>query len=123
MYGMNGPALTDRDQRALRGEDGGARQLAMEIVVEMAQVARAPRLIDIESAHIDGCLPFGRVALDLPQRLIKGGGRVTVPTTLNVSALDLLHPELPAGNPDTAALGRHIAAASEARGGDRTSVG
>jgi len=113
---MNSPALTDRDQRALRGEDGGARQLAMEIVVEMAQVVRAPRLIDIESAHIDGCLPFGQVALDLPWRLLSGGGRVAVPTTLNVSALDLLHPELPSGDPEIAQLGRDIAAAYEALG-------
>jgi predicted aconitase len=113
---MTALMLDDQDKRALSGSDGAAHQLAMEVVVEMAGVVGARQLIDIESAHIDGCLPFGRVALDLPQRLIKGGGRVTVPTTLNVSALDLLHPELPAGNPDTAALGRHIAAAYEALG-------
>jgi predicted aconitase len=113
---MSSVALEERDTRALRGEDGKARRLAMEIVVEMAQVVRAPRLIDIESAHIDGCLPFGQVALDLPRRLLDGGGRVAVPTTLNVSALDLLHPELPTGDPEITQLGRDIAAAYEALG-------
>jgi predicted aconitase len=39
-----------------------------------------------------------------------------VPTTLNVSALDLLHPQLPAGDPQTARLGRDIAATYEALG-------
>jgi predicted aconitase len=108
--------LEARDEQMLSGADGPARQLAMEIVVEMAQIVQAPRLIDIASAHIDGCLPFGRVALDLPQRLIDGGGRVAVRTTLNVSALDLLHPEVPSGDAETARLGRAIAAAYEALG-------
>jgi hypothetical protein len=88
----------------------------MGLVVEMASLLEAPRLIDIESAHIDGCLPFGQVALDLPEHLLAMGGSVAVPTTLNVSALDLLHPERPAGDPAQAELGRRIASAYEALG-------
>lgn len=113
---MTALRLEEPDEATLRGEDGAARQLAMEIVVEMSEIVGAHRLIDIESAHIDGCLPFGRVALDLPQRLLDGDGRVAVPTTLNVAALDLLHPELATGDPAIAALGREIAAAYEALG-------
>ncbi|MFV2065320.1 MAG: aconitase X, partial [Chloroflexota bacterium] len=94
---MSAPILDERDRRALRGEDGAAHRLAMELVVEMAEAVLAPRLIDIDSTHIDGCLPFGQVALDLPQHLLDGCGKVVVPTTLNVSALDLLHPEQPTG--------------------------
>jgi predicted aconitase len=109
-------ALEERDAWALRGEGGAARQLAAEIVVEMARAVGAPKLIDIESAHIDGCLPFGQVALDLPLQFLAGGGQVAVPTTLNVSAVDLLHPELPSGDPATAELGRRIAAAYEELG-------
>lgn len=108
--------LDERDERRLAGVEGAGRRLAMEIVVEMAAAVGAPRLIDVESAHIDGCLPFGRVALDLPRRLLDGGGQVAVPTTLNVSALDLLHPERPAGDPEVARSGREIAAAYESLG-------
>ena len=32
--------------------------------------------------------------LDFARRLIDGGAQVAVPTSLNVSSLDLLHPEL-----------------------------
>ena len=39
------------------------------------EAVRARRLIDIESAHIDGCLPFGRWPWTLPQRLLEGGGQ------------------------------------------------
>ncbi len=113
---MNAPLLSERDEAVLRGAEGGARRLAMEIVVEMAGLLGAARLIDIESAHIDGCLPFGRVALDWPTRLLALGGQVAVPTTLNASALDLLHPERPAGDPAVAQLGREIAAAYEQLG-------
>jgi predicted aconitase len=113
---VSGTLLGVRDRAVLRGVEGGARQLAMEVIVEMARLLEAPRLIDIESAHIDGCLPFGQVALDWPARLLALGGRVAVPTTLNVSALDLLHPERPSGDPAVVALGRQIAVAYEELG-------
>ncbi len=108
--------LERHDEQLLSGGEGPARQLAMEIVVEMAEVVGAARLIDVESAHIDGCLPFGQVALDLPRRLLDAGGRVAVPTTLNVAGLDLLHPDLPTGDPETTRMGLEIAAVYEALG-------
>jgi predicted aconitase len=113
---MSEMRLEERDQSILRGKEGAARRSAMELVVEMARALQAPGLIDIESAHIDGCLPFGEVALDLPMRLIEDGGAVAVPTTLNVAALDLLHPDRPTGDRAIADLGRRIAAAYEALG-------
>lgn len=101
-------ALEDRDRRTLRGADGRARQLAMEIVVEMAETLHAPRLIDVESAHIDGCLAIGQVSLDFPEWFVARGGRVTVPTTLNVSSLDLLHPDDSERDAETRSLARRI---------------
>ena len=74
------------------GRAGRGRCAAMRIVVEMAGVAGAERLIDVDSAHVDGCLYHGRAGLEFAERLVTGGARVTVPTTLNVAALDLLHP-------------------------------
>ncbi len=66
----------------------------MRILVEMAGVMGADRLIDVTSAHVDSCLYHGLAGLEFAERLVAGGARVGVPTTLNVSSLDLLHPEL-----------------------------
>ncbi len=75
--------------------------MAMHVIVKMAEVSGAERLIEISTAHIDSCLYHGPAGLDFAQRLVAGGGLVCVPTTLNVSALDLLHPELIRLDPET----------------------
>ncbi len=85
--------LTSGDTAMLAGEAGEATALAMRIIVRLAQMHDAPRLLDIGAAHIDSCLYHGRAGLDFAQRLADAGGQVVVPTTLNVSSLDLLHPE------------------------------
>ncbi len=94
--------LTADDRARLDGFHGEAASLAMRIVVEMAGVMGADRLIDITSAHVDGCLYHGRAGLDFAERLVAGGGRVAVPSTLNVGYLDLLHPDLVRGDASTA---------------------
>jgi predicted aconitase len=86
--------LEDRDRALLEGEGGEGAALAMRLVVKMAEVARAPRLRDVSQAHIDSCLYHGKAGLDFAERLLAGGAAVSLPATLNVSALDLLHPEL-----------------------------
>ncbi|MGH2417900.1 MAG: aconitase X, partial [Candidatus Limnocylindria bacterium] len=52
------------------------------------------------------CLYHGEATLDFVARLVDGGARVSVPTTLNVGAVDLVHPELNRGNPHVAERGR-----------------
>jgi predicted aconitase len=98
--------LTESDRSYLRGERGEAAALAMRIVVEMAGVSAADRLIDVASAHVDGCLYHGIGGLEFAERLVAGGARVVVPTTLNVGALDLLHPDRYRGDAETAANAR-----------------
>jgi predicted aconitase len=98
--------LTESDRSYLRGERGEAAALAMRIVVEMAGVSGAERLIDVASAHVDGCLYHGIAGLEFAERLVAGGARVAVPTTLNVGALDLLHPGRYRGDAETAANAR-----------------
>jgi predicted aconitase len=100
--------LSTGDQDHLDGRYGEAGRLAMRILVRMADLSRAECLIDIASAHIDSCLWHGRVGLDFAERLVEGGGRVAVPTTLNVSSLDLLHPELFRGDPETGRQARRL---------------
>ncbi|HET6714715.1 MAG TPA: aconitase X catalytic domain-containing protein [Actinomycetota bacterium] len=87
-------SLSDDDLAALDGERGAAAQLAMRILARTAEAMDAPHLLEVSSAHIDGCLYHGRAGLDFARRLADGGARVAIPTTLNVSSLDLLHPEL-----------------------------
>ncbi len=113
---MPDPVLTDEDRAMLEGERGDAVALAMRILVEMARVWEAERLIDITSAHIDSCLYHGRAGLDFAERLAEGGARVVVPTTLNVSSLDLLHPELVRLDAETAADARRLMDAYVAMG-------
>ncbi len=85
--------LTEKDQAMLNGELGQATQMAMRILTTMATVYGAKSLLDIESAHIDGCLYHGKSGLEFAEKLVAGGAQVRVPSTLNVGAIDLLHPE------------------------------
>jgi predicted aconitase len=83
------------DERALlEGDAGPGAALAMRIVVAAADAVAAPRLRPITRAHVDGCLYHGPSGLDFVERLAEGSTRVTVPTTLNVGLVDLLHPHL-----------------------------
>jgi len=77
----------------LGGETGEATALAMRVVVAVAEAVGARELLDVAAAHVDGCLYHGRASLDFAERLAATGGRVRVPTSLNVSSLDLLHPD------------------------------
>ena len=87
-------SLTDDDRATLDGARGEAARFAMRILTRTAGAMGAARLLDVTSAHIVGCLYHGRAGLDFARRLADDGARVTVPATLNVSSLDLLHPEL-----------------------------
>lgn len=90
--------LTGRDRAMLDGAFGAGVAFAMRIVTRTADVMGAQALIDVSSAHIDGCLYHGRASLDFVERLVSEGARVAVPTTLNVGSLDLIHPELYRGD-------------------------
>ena len=78
----------------------------MRILVASADMLGAARLVEIASAHIDGCLYHGDGGVLFAEALVAGGGRVAVPTTLNVGALDLLHPERIRGDAHHADMAR-----------------
>lgn len=86
--------LTPVDTRMLNGAEGEGAAFAMRLLTSFARALGAPSLLDITRAHIDGCLYHGEASLDFVERLVSGGARVRVPTTLNVGAIDLIHPEL-----------------------------
>jgi predicted aconitase len=100
--------LTPPDERMLGGDEGEACRLAMRIIVAMAEATGAGELIDVTSAHIDGCLYHGQASLDFAERMAAGGAAVRIPATLNVSSLDLIHPERYRGDPETSANARRL---------------
>lgn len=100
--------LSDSDQADLDGVSGPAKALAMRVLIRLGEAMGAQHLIDISGAHIDSCLYHGQAGLDFAERLVEGGAEVQVPTTLNVSSLDLLHPELYRGDPATAVEARRL---------------
>jgi hypothetical protein len=108
--------LSDRDREMLAGWSGPAAKTAMELLVAAGEADGAGSLLDISRAHIDGCLYHGTVSLDFAELLVDGGGLVTVPATLNVTSLDLLHPGLYRGDDAAAARQRRLMDAYVAMG-------
>ncbi len=80
--------LSAPDTAMLNGERGPAAQLAMSILVRMAEVYGADALMDITQAHIDSTIYLGDATLEFAERLAALGARVAVPTSLNVSGVD-----------------------------------
>ncbi|MGB8361179.1 MAG: aconitase X catalytic domain-containing protein, partial [Acidimicrobiia bacterium] len=111
-----GMRLDEADRATLAGEAGDARRMAMELLVAVGDAIGAPGLLDISSAHIDGCLYHGLAGLDFARKLATAGGSVSVPTTLNVSSLDLLHPGLVHADPEDAERSRAQMQAYESMG-------
>jgi predicted aconitase len=68
--------------------------MAMELLVAAAPASGASELLDVVGAHIDGCLYHGVAGLDFARALADQGAKVSVPTSLNVSSIDLIHPDL-----------------------------
>ncbi|MEZ4623116.1 MAG: aconitase X catalytic domain-containing protein [Caldilineaceae bacterium] len=100
--------LSTADQAMLNGDHGGAAQMAMRLIVQLAAILDATQLIDVTCAHIDSCLYHGPVGVDFAERLVQLGGQVKIPTTLNVSSLDLLHPGNYIGDSETATQARRL---------------
>ncbi|HEX2283200.1 MAG TPA: aconitase X catalytic domain-containing protein [Thermomicrobiales bacterium] len=79
----------DAHERAmLDGTEGPAVQLAMRILTRMAPLYGASSLLPVTRAHIDGVILTGSAGLAFAERLADLGGRVAVPTTLNVMSMD-----------------------------------
>jgi predicted aconitase len=108
--------LTASDQSMLNGDGGAAAAFAMQILAAFGRALGAPALLDVTRAHVDGCLYHGQASLDFVERLVSGGGRVRVPTTLNVGAVDLIHPELMMVSPAAQAPARRLMKAHEELG-------
>jgi len=83
-------ALTADERRMAAGDLGTGAAMAMRIVIDSARLLGAERLIPIASTHIDGALYHGDSGTLFAEKLVEGGARVAVRSTLNVGALDLM---------------------------------
>ena len=112
--------LTPAEEAMADGTEGPAVATAMRLVLALARMSGAGRLQEVTGAHIDACLFHGQAGLDVAERLVADGGRVRVPTTLNVSSLDLLHPERYRGDAGTAQSAHRLMQAYVALGAQPT---
>lgn len=108
--------LTPHEKLILSGGAGPAAAEALDLVVAFGKAAGAQALIPITGAHIDGCLYHGEVCLDFVNRFVDLGGRIAVPTSLNVGSVDLIHPELFIGTPALGESGKALMEAHVALG-------
>ncbi len=82
--------LTEYERGLLSGAQGKAKQTAMEIVCRMGELYGAAELLEISRAHLDGC-SYTAVwdgGLEFMELLASQGGRVAVPTSLNIASCD-----------------------------------
>ena len=81
--------LTDEERSIAAGAQGEGAAMAMRIVADTAKLMGASRLIPIASAHIDGALYHGDSGTLFAEKLVEGGAKVKVRSTLNVGSIDL----------------------------------
>ena len=82
--------LTPDEIAIAEGQNGPGAAMAMRIVAETGRLLGASRLIPVASAHIDGALYHGDSGTLFAEKLVEGGAKVAVTSTLNVGALDLM---------------------------------
>ncbi|WP_289041222.1 aconitase X [uncultured Aliiroseovarius sp.] len=82
-------ALGLADQAMLDGSDGAAAAVCLGVVHDMARIQGATQLIDIDRAHIDGCIYASPANLTFAERMADLGAQVRVPTTTNAISVDL----------------------------------
>ncbi len=95
--------LSKEDRQMLDGRRGEAVRMAMSIMTKMADVYGAEELMDVTAAHIDGCGLLSEASLEFAEALAAKGGKVVIPTTLNMGPLDLQNWRQFVGDEDFAA--------------------
>lgn len=84
--------LTDEEQAMLDGELGAGTQQAMELVVALAKVFDADRLVPVKSVQVSGVSykNIGDAGLEWLEDLVEGGATVRTRATLNPAGSDLV---------------------------------
>ena len=84
--------LTDEEKRILQGEEGRVKQVCMQYLVEMAEIAGAPKLIDLDGTgdmHTPGLAlsQYYQVTFDELVEFADKGGKFKIPTFANKSPM------------------------------------
>jgi len=82
--------LTLEERKILDGEEGEARQFAMEILVQIGKSCGAKRLIPIDSVHLvlHAYKSAFTAGVEAAERIAEMGGKFTVPTTIDPCGMD-----------------------------------
>ena len=87
------PELSELDKVMLQGDYNGkggytkAHELAMRVIIQTATIMKAPSLMSVCQAHVDGA-HFGPASVFFGKRLRDLGGKFAVPTTVNAITVD-----------------------------------
>ena len=83
--------LTAKEDDILLGREGGeAKQLAMQLLVDVGDFFKAAKLIDVASTHISGVsyLTGGDGLIEQLKFFVEKGSKVSIPSTLNPCGMD-----------------------------------
>ena len=80
--------LSEADKQMLAGKVGEAARMAMSILVRMAEIEGAEELMDVTRAHIDGSVYMGESTMEFAETFARLGGRVVIPTTMNIGSIE-----------------------------------
>ena len=57
--------LSDSDKKMLFGEEGGAKQFSMQILIRLGEIYGAKRMVPIKSAHVACVYPQFGAAIEI----------------------------------------------------------
>ena len=82
--------LSPAEEKTLKGEDGEAKQLSMEILAKVGDATGADRLVPIKSAHVLAHYSsLHEAGIEVLEKFADAGGKFAVPTTVDPASVDL----------------------------------
>ena len=86
----SGLHLDSAEEKILKGEEGEAKQFAMEIVSKVGDAVGAESLVPIKSAHVLAHYSsLHEAGIDVLERFADRGGKFAVPTSVDPASIDL----------------------------------
>ena len=81
--------LTHQEREILEGKHGEAPRIALAILVDLGDLFGAEEMMDVSQVHIDSSVYMVDAGVEFAERMAELGGRAAVPTSLNISGIDL----------------------------------
>jgi hypothetical protein len=81
--------LTDPEKAILDGKHGEAVRIALSVLTDLGELFGAEEMMGVSQVHIDSSVYMVEAGLEFAEKMAGLGGRVAVPTSLNISAIDL----------------------------------